>query len=335
MLKFRTIASLFTALVTIFALSNVYAVTYRVTDLGNLGGSNYPPLGTHATALNNRGEVVGYSYTGSALHGFYWSAKTGIKDMGALTPGFSLASGINNAGIAVGHSTLNGNERAFRWTLRDGMQPLVTLGSFSQANSISNSGLIVGRSETADGEDHMALWKRRGAPRDLGGLPDPNTPFAAVNAMSVNSAGKVVGFRREQGFLWRAGSGFHDLGSLGSGRTYATDINELGVVVGSSAGAAFIWTKKFGIRSLGRLNGQDTVANALNNRGKVVGFGWRAGSFIWSEDTGMRDLNSLLEDPSAWYIQFANDINDKGQIAAMGLSPSGAEHALLLIPVRK
>src|SRR5689334_7332966 len=71
--------------------------TYRVTDLGTLGGS-----GSTATAINASGQVVGYSDgpAGSAGHAFLYSSGQ-MKDLGTLG-GESYAYGINSTGQVTG-----------------------------------------------------------------------------------------------------------------------------------------------------------------------------------------------------------------------------------------
>jgi probable HAF family extracellular repeat protein len=87
---------------------------YSITDLGALpGGENF----TFATAINDRGQVVGQSGTASGeSHGFLWENGQ-MTDLGAL-PGAvsSIALGINNRGQVVGQSTANFEQfHAFLW----------------------------------------------------------------------------------------------------------------------------------------------------------------------------------------------------------------------------
>jgi hypothetical protein len=46
----------------------------------------------------------------------------------------------------------------------------------------------------------------------------------------------------------------------------------------------------------------------------------------------MIDLNTLIFSDSGIYVFWAGNINDRGEIAAAGLLPSGDTHAVLLIP---
>jgi len=73
----------------------------------------------------------------------------------------------------------------------------------------------------------------------------------------------------------------------------------------------------------------------LNSKGQVVGQSIGAGgsrAFLW-ENGVLMNLNDLVEDGSPFLI-FANDINDKGEIAGQGCTDcaSGATFAVKLIP---
>ena len=81
------------------------AVRYSVTNFGSLEGGN-----THASAINDLGQVVGSSAVDVGFgveynHAFLWSVEEGMKD---ITPvGYSYATtaqSINNSGIITGGS---------------------------------------------------------------------------------------------------------------------------------------------------------------------------------------------------------------------------------------
>jgi probable HAF family extracellular repeat protein len=114
-----------------------------LTDLGSLGG----PSG--ASAINNVGQIVGYSYPSGAIgapyHPILWSGGQ-MTDLGTLGGLNAQALGINHTGHIIGVSQTTGGfaQHAFSWfagTLTD----LGTLGGLnSQADGINAGGQIVG-----------------------------------------------------------------------------------------------------------------------------------------------------------------------------------------------
>jgi len=128
-----------------------------------------------------------------------------------------------------------------------------------------------------------------------------------------------------------------DLGTLDSGRSTgatANGINDSGQIVGNSTCGsscihAVLWTAS-GMQDLGTLSGASvSSANAISIHGQVVG---EAGSaFVWSQATGMQDLNTLIDPNSGWTLMWAFAINDSGQITGSG-TINGQTHAYLLTP---
>jgi len=89
-----------------------------VTDLGTLGSSY-----SHAIAINDHGEIVGFSGSssgGGAAHAFLFSGGM-MSDLGRLSDVYSLAIGINNKGQVVGFS-LDTNNISSGFLYSDGKQ---------------------------------------------------------------------------------------------------------------------------------------------------------------------------------------------------------------------
>jgi probable HAF family extracellular repeat protein len=67
----------------------------QVQDLGTLGGG-----GSEATAINDSGQVVGWSWTAndSEQHAFLYDSTNGMTDLHTLGGNYSEATDINNSG---------------------------------------------------------------------------------------------------------------------------------------------------------------------------------------------------------------------------------------------
>jgi probable HAF family extracellular repeat protein len=151
---------------------------------------------------------------------------------------------------------------------------------------------------------HAVLWQNNKA-INLGNLGGDGM-FAGIFATGLNDRGQVVGVsdttddQSFHGFLWQQGH-INDLGTLpGDAFSYAVTISNNGMVLGLSIGPDF------------------------NPRAAL----WRNGTAI--------DLNALVPQDTALYLESACSINDKGEIigfAALKSNPSES-HAYLAIPVR-
>jgi probable HAF family extracellular repeat protein len=119
-----------------------------VKDLGNLGGE----MMGKAAAINNRGEVAGFSdVADGTVHSFLWTRETGMKDLGGLgTDVLGDPAGINNNTQVVGGSCDDsGNCRAFLWqnNVLSDLNSLIPADSplyLVYALGISDAGEIVG-----------------------------------------------------------------------------------------------------------------------------------------------------------------------------------------------
>jgi len=79
----------------------------------------------------------------------------------------------------------------------------------------------------------------------------------------------------------------------------------------------------------------ESYAQGINNASQVVGVVYygpnRFHPFVWSPSTGMFDLNNLIPANSGWLLQFANAINDQGQIVGQGTFNGQSEAFLLTL----
>jgi probable HAF family extracellular repeat protein len=215
-------------------------------DLGTLGGPD-----AVAITVNERGQVVGYSFTNATPNPgtgipttdpFLWDHGTMI-DLGTLggtnANVGSLALVINNKGQVAGTSNLAGdvNFHAFLWD-RGTLLDLGTLGgSFSTTFWINDAGDVVGwAATTGDQFAHAALWREREI-TDLGTLDGD----CFSQAEAVNSKGQIVGLSfscatgTARAVLWEEGA-IIDLNTLVPANTNlsladAFNINDRGEIL--------------------------------------------------------------------------------------------------------
>ncbi len=161
-----------------------------------------------ATALNNRGEVVGFAeYENGISRAFLWTRDAGTIDLGTLGPGYplSFALRINDRGVVVGHSLSMPKDgsppdvRAFRWTLAAGMENLgEAVQEFTDSKvpgnqlAINALGQVVGAYAQSQGEiDPLPLlWTEDGRVR-LSVADDPAE--VSREALGVNNRNQIVG----------------------------------------------------------------------------------------------------------------------------------------------
>ncbi len=350
-IKNAVVAGVLGAILELGFTSTVAAQSYSFLDLGTLGGSN-----SGALAINNGGQVVGYSFTAGNVmsHATLWNG-TAATDLGTLGGSDSRAFDINDSGQVVGESR-RANKAGYHATLWSGgiASDLGTLGGAeSSAKAINNAGQVVGFSYTGTFYSgtpvvHATTWNGTSA-TDLGTLGG----YFSI-ADSINSVGQSVGFSTTatpagwaHATMW-TGSTVTDLRTLRNGlESQARDINDIGQIVGFAAVSASnsdnhatLWNG--GIATdLGTLGGRSSFAYAINNIGQVVGRSWTAGdiaahAFLWS-DGKIIDLNSFLTESqvgAGWEIRDANDINDTGSIAVNAYNKlTGEQHAGLLVAI--
>jgi probable HAF family extracellular repeat protein len=351
--KFMKHVAFVTVLVVLLAAArSVEAVTYKVTDLGTLGGASSSPA-----ALNDQGQVVGSSLTASGqTHAFLYTGGV-MTDLGTLAgQNYSRAQDINNAGNVVGASLVEdsqGNLSGNRPFIYSGgtMTNIGSLGGgYGFANGIDSSGRVTGLSARADAVTHAFRYVG-GVMMDLGDLSNGN---GYSDGYSINDAGDVAGVSvaatGERGFLWHNGI-ITDLGDLpgGPNSSSAYKINNQNQVVGESGvsgavvGHAFVWQNGV-MTDLQTLSGFDSsYAVGINDFGTVVGTSYQPGvafgrssdhAFVWDALVGLQDLNQLLDGTgNGWTISIASDINSSGQIVGLGFNPAGDQHGFLLTPV--
>ena len=202
-----------------------------MVDLGTLGASD--PVSA-ASAVNNAGEVTGYSYTllpdGTAAYHAFWllpndtnadgwpdewfvganHVNTLMVDIGTLGGTNSWGRDINSAGQIVGESDYDSATgahytRPFLWD-NGVMSDLGTLRSnrdegFGAASGINNHEQVVGWAETDDRARHAFIWED-GTMQDLNDLlylyDEDGYPIPSrltlTEARDINDDGIIVGW---------------------------------------------------------------------------------------------------------------------------------------------
>jgi probable HAF family extracellular repeat protein len=161
-----------------------------MNDVGTLGGT----FGA-ANALNNRGQVVGFSDVAGDLtnHAFIWERNV-LTDIGTLGGDNSTANWINDAGQVAGVSDLvDGTHHAFVW--KDGN--FTDLGTVagdqcSVTEYINERGQVIGASTVCQGTIlHTFLWEN-GTMIDLSSQVLPGSGFVVLEPVVINEAGEIV-----------------------------------------------------------------------------------------------------------------------------------------------
>lgn len=235
---------------------------------------------TGAYGINDRGEIVGASYTDAydspGLHGFLLSqdAFTRIDGPACSVPYSpdpqTLVYGINNLSQAVGVSNPCGSEsHGFLWV--DGILTTFDIpGSpITEFHGINDRGQIVGYNSDAGGIPHGFLLSEGTVTE----LIDPNSADVPI-PFGINNRGDIVGSQGTHGFLLSGGR-FTSIEVPGSRFTDVRGINDRGQIVGfylSVASQYHLFLYKDGKFTLIPLpEGSSPMAGGINNEGEIVG----------------------------------------------------------------
>ena len=206
----------------------------RVTDLGSLGGGF-----AMATAVNERRQVVGFSWAADGQpHAFSW--KDGVMtDLGTGTGYSSDAVDVNERGDILGTVSVEGF----------GGQPVIWRHGVARpfmdesvgVSALNDRGQVVG---FTSGLSSSFVWSARGITE----IPVP-PDHVFLQMQGINNRGQVVGYSDYVAWFWEDGR-MTQLPSFQPIGVVAMDINDRSQVVGSSATTpdgqqshAVMWTR--------------------------------------------------------------------------------------------
>jgi probable HAF family extracellular repeat protein len=318
----------------------------KIINLGTLGG--YESV---AGAVNNRGEVVGAALNstpdpfpgrypdaeyfiygnGTESHAFLWREGT-MQDLGTLGGPDSAAFLLNERGEVAGASDVDyatnlvtGGPTVHPFLWHHGkMIDLVAHapagmfgGTYGSVSALNDHGQVAGTMNlTGDLSWRAFLW-------DEGEITDLGTLGGVITAAEgLNNAGHVVGRsdvtaiceacppgdqkQLHHPFIWKDGK-----------------IMDLGVLPGDTAGTAY------SINAKGQVVGQTALCIQVRSNDSCNSLAYHA--FLW-ENGSLAGLQDLLVPGSNVTLNNAININDRGEIAGIGVLPSGDQHVFLLVP---
>lgn len=309
------------------SLAHAAAPTYRVTELGMSDGQMY----MNGSALNERGEVVGFSYgKRRGVQFFTWSPASGLKAWREpfKRPGVVL-SDLNRRHQVAGtifHDTHDRHtEYGFVWDPSAGTQRLDSLSAgqgSSEVSALNEQGAAVGWYTSPEHPNGRSFAWSAGT-----GMVDIHPAgYASSVAMALNNRGQVLlsAYRtwrsdREIVVLSKGGGATPlacvPLAGQPSSSCIGTSINDRGQVageaMGSEGGDGDIWPPVHPVvwspagEPLDLLAGSPFVGYwadflDINQQGQVVGrlqrvrF-WDYETFYWDAENGMHKLEDLVD----------------------------------------
>jgi probable HAF family extracellular repeat protein len=246
----------------------------HLTDLGSLDG---PAGRSFASAVNDRGQVVGTSSSpGGGEVGFLWQNGR-MTPLG--TPGATLTpTDVDERGRVVGNTGGSRGLRAAVW--RDGTLTELPVpdGCASTTAIASNEwGTIAGVCWAANGARHDLLWEQGG--RTVRELP------TGVQASDVDDRGRLAGRDAATGraTVWRpdgrGGWRAIDLGAATPSEAVDFGLSgEVSVAGGGQRVEALLWRRGVLTALPG---GTGYRPDAVNRRGHVVGSSFGSSPLLW------------------------------------------------------
>jgi len=298
---------------------SLFAQPYEIITLepSATNAGNY----SQAYSVNNNGDVIGQgsaTFTSGIIHvwrspqyfpeprylyNYNQSKNPAINDLGQFVANVFKPDGwhgvLNSTDLGIGRVTdINNVGQAVGWNFdsiyiyKNGVYDFLPYPECgAEALAINDSGVAVGYwSDMCTPEYHSQVVMYRNDSAILLGTPSGTW----AEAYDINNRGQIVGWyslcgncNQYRGFIWDDAIWTTIPTLWDSGGTVAQAINDHGVVVGET-----------------RLSG---------------GPGMYPSAFIYDTLHGIRDLNAFIPAGTGWQLWSAYDINEKGDIAGVGM----------------
>ena len=312
---------------------------YHVIPLGTLGGAQ-----SWATALNESGEIVGYSeMSDGSTHAFLYSDGQ-MVDLGTLGGNNSYAYDINEFSEVVGSVEMESGYLNAAYFDRNEVPYVLYYCSYgSVANAINDAGQVAGYYTVSNGDQGAFIYS---SGRGMRTYDDMALFMSTIS--DINNAGEFAGERK---YTYSTATYFydgilHEIYTMGYHEAGSHGMNAYGDCVGNvvypeydSLSFAYCYHSLEEKLSFISISGVDK-ALAINNAGVAVGvMGDDANNprgAVALKDRGMDDLNDYItySDRSlGWVITDAQDINDQAMIVGVGTRDGLHQEAVLLVPV--
>ncbi len=328
---------------------------YRVLVLPSLGGDF-----TYPHAINDRGQVVGYSQTAQGeQHPFLWDRERGIEDLGGLDrerPLWHLD--INNAGQIAGTVRApDGSQQAFIRDPNGTTRLLGSLGSgWSQAMGLNNHGQVSGMSEAADGSRHAFFWDKTTGMRDVIALPRQSSSVRALNDDGLIWGYADTPTQPRRLFIWDPNEGLLPAAALPAPELFFYALNNRSCFLARhryrfEETYTILWSRQTGPKKLWGLEGEIRHSAAVNDVNQVVCreeirarplklFGKRffrnrpprRQHILWDPDRGRIVLDHQIPRRMGKHF-IAYDLNNSGVILGQTIKPGKSTRAVLLEPI--
>ena len=283
------------------------------------GGTVAPlPAAFEASYINNMG-VIGMSASASAhvfLSGPPYTSQVDLGTLPGCGPGESIVTGLNDSGVAVGITNAPTScPQPFIFS-NGHLTALGGTNSGYERLAINNSNQIVGAFINSAG------WTRAGELINgvLTDIDPSNATVYGSEAVDINDAGEFVVNTNEAYCTKQLGPPtFKKITYVCSGPNWYP-----AVYSGST------------VTALPGLGSSGAMATAIDFWGDVVGYSQTAAGVLHGFVNlygATFDLNSHpLINGAGWTIQWAFDINDNGQILALGNDSTGKQDIVILTP---